>query len=291
MQLQAGWGKIGIGGSMVAALLLAGCDTASQEDEGADAEAVAEYALDNTSPNASVVADNPCLSPWVIQGMKDNIMERAGELITNRQGFDERYQALLDSATIEFGFISSPNESVDDTVRCSAQADVTYFGNAGTSDAIVTKAARIIHNRNSLYSFMNMGITAYNIDEFRKMSGNTFSVNVDYEIGSTYSENGEENKSYNAQIGSAATMLASIAAFDQYTQDQAEEKAQAPAKLKAMKERIAIEDARVRAENASTLSMLDVELDDSDVSSAIDVSTPTQDDVEDDMIVIEDPAY
>lgn len=284
MQLSVSLRKISVIASVIGVLSITACDSQPNNDEGEDAMASSIYDSDAMADDPSEITGNPCLNPWVIQGMKENIIENAFELLSNQRGFDDRYQALLDSSKIEFDFISSPDVSTGDIVRCSAQANVTYIGNEGTPDAIVSKAARLINNGSPLHSFMNMGITAYNIDEFRKMNGNAFSVDVNYEISSTYSESGEESETYNAQIGSAATMLASIVAFDQYTQDQEEYRAQAPARLKAMRERIAIEDAQVRAENLRAESEISNNIEDD-----LDAENIAYD--EDDAVIVEEPAY
>ena len=288
MQLSVSLRKISVIASVIGVLSITACDSQPNNDEGEDAMASSIYDSDVMADDPSEITGNPCLNPWVIQGMKENIIENAFELLSNQRGFDDRYQALLDSSKIEFDFISSPDVSTGDIVKCSAQANVTYVGNDGTPDAIVSKAARLINNGSSLHSFMNMGITAYNIDEFRKMSGNTFSVNVNYEISSTYSESGEESETYNAQIGLATTMLASIVAFDQYIQDQEEYKAQAPARLKAMRERIAIEDAQVREENlrAENEVLNNIESAQSDDLDAENIAYD-----EDEAVIVDEPAY
>lgn len=288
MQLSVSLRKMSVIASVIGVLSITACDSQPNNDEGEDAMASSIYDSDVIADDPSEITGNPCLNPWVIQGMKENIIENAFELLSNQRGFDDRYQALLDSSKIEFDFISNPDVSTGDIVKCSAQANVTYVGNDGTPDAIVSKAARLINNGSPLHSFMNMGITAYNIDEFRRMNGNAFSVNVDYEISSTYSESGEESETYNAQIGSAATMLASIVAFDQYTQDQEEYRAQAPARLKAMRERIAIEDAQVRAENLRAESEISNNIE-SAQSDDLDAENIAYD--EDDAVIVEEPAY
>lgn len=290
MRLQVISNKLGVVSVFFGALLLTACENKPNPDEQADVVASSAYDSDATVDDPSEMTGNPCLNPWVIQGMKENIIANALESLNNQRGPDERYQALLDSSTIEFDFITNPEESAGNVVRCSAQANITYIGNDGTPDAIVSKAAMLIHNGSSLNSFMNMGITSYNVDEFRKMNGNAFSVNVDYEISSTYSENGEENESYNAQIGSAATMLASIVAFDQYIQDQEEERAQAPARLKAMKERIAIDAAQTTAENLRVQNEVSSKLE----SAQNEEATLETDNIAydyDDEVVVDEPAY
>ena len=288
MQLSVSLRKISVIASVIGVLSITACDGQPNNDEGEDAMASSIYDSDVMADDPSEITGNPCLNPWVIQGMKENIIENAFELLSNQRGFDDRYQALLDSSKIEFDFISNPDVSTGGIVKCSAQANVTYVGNDGTPDAIVSKAARLINNGSPLHSFMNMGITAYNIDEFRRMNGNAFSVNVDYEISSTYSESGEESETYNAQIGLATTMLASIVAFDQYIQDQEEYKAQAPARLKAMRERIAIEDAQVREENLRAESEISNNIE-SAQSDDLDTENIAYDD--DDAVIVEEPAY
>ena len=290
MRLPVIFSKVGVVSIFFGALLLTACENKPNPDEQVDVVAYSAYDSDATVDDPSERTGNPCLNPWVIQGMKENIIANALELLNNQRGSDEKYQALLDSSTIEFDFITKPEESADNVVRCSAQANITYIGNDGTPDAIVSKASMFIHNGNSLNSFMNMGITSYNVEEFKKMNGNSFSVNVDYEISSTYSENGEENESYNAQIGSAATMLASIVAFDQYTQDQEVYIAQAPARLKAMKERIAIDAAQTTAENLRVQNEVSSKLESAqDEEAALETENIAYD--SDDTVVVEEPAY
>ena len=286
MRLRAGLVKIGIGVSL--ALSLASCDSATNTNDDFDEYSPTDDLSEGYIPETVITedaADNPCLASWVIQGMKSNIRESSLELLNNQRTVNDGYQILIDSAEIEFSFITNPNV-VDRVIKCSAQADVTYIGNEGTSDAIVTEAARLIHNERSRYSFMNMGITAYNIDEFKSMGDDGFSVNVDYEISSTYSESGEESASYNAQIGSAATMLASIVAFDQYTQNLAEQKAQAPARLQAMRERIAAEDAATRAK---ILKADNEYYEERERLSALEEAEPTYDLDASDEVVVLDP--
>jgi hypothetical protein len=238
MRLLAVLGKIGIGVS--GALLVVACDTPANVT--ADGSALADTYND-------AVISNPCLAGWVIEGMKDNIYENAGRLVTTNLGFNERTQMLVDSAEISFNYITEPVEREDGSVTCSAQADVLYVGNKDTKPDLITQVVKLTNVPDYSRSRLGMGINSYNINQFSSNRDNGFSVNFDYVIGSTYSETGEKSESYNAQIGETAAMLASMIAFDNYTQNEAERRAQAPAELKAMKERIAIKDAEVRAKN------------------------------------------
>lgn len=235
--------KTSITVTLFGVLSLTACDNQSNSDVD---DATSEY--DAVADDPSETTGNPCLSPWVIQGMKENINEHALELLVNQHGFDDSYQPLLDSSDITFSFISEPSETVSGVVTCSAQADVTYTGDAGTSETIVSDAARRIKTGSYATSFMGLGITSYNIDEFRKMLGNSFQSDVSYEIGSSYSENGEKRESYSAQLGAPATMLASVVAFDKYIQENIAAEARLKKKWAEQSEQLAEYQATLEAE-------------------------------------------
>ena len=294
MQLQAGWGKIGIGVSLV--LVLAGCTKPPSEEGVSDAEAAADYALNAVEVDASAVDENPCLSPWVIQGIKNNITERAGELLAANRGHDDAYQELINSASMEFSYISKPSEGADGAISCSAQANVTYLGNTNTSENIVSDVAGRINAGQYPSSFMGMGISAYDMGEFRSMSGNTFSTEVSYEISSSYSESGEESESYYAQMGTPAAMLATLVAFDKYMQDNAASAAAEKQRIAQLNEAKEAESAQRLAEQQRKLDAVFAKAKSSQQPAAEEVDLSAYEDspdypVDDDVVVVEEPAY
>lgn len=237
--------KTSITVTLFGVLSLTACDNQSNSDVDAG---TSEQDVDVVANDPSETTGNPCLSPWVIQGMKENINERALELLVNQHGFDDSYQPLLDSSDITFSFISEPSETTEGIVMCSAQADVTYTGDASTSETIVSDAARRIRTGSYATSFMGLGITSYNINEFRKMLGNSFQSDVSYEIGSSYSEDGEKRESYNAYLDAPATMLASVVAFDKYIQENIAAEARLKKKWTEQSEQLAEHQATLEAE-------------------------------------------
>lgn len=164
---------------------------------------------------------NPCLEPWIIQGMKDNIIEHANDVIRMKYNYGKVNTSRLNNADINFSYITQPTKLENGTVSCSAQVNITYIGDAKSSSDLVMSFVKSFNNNypNSYaYSVRGLGINEFNVREFREIKGNSFSIPVEYEIKTTYSESGTEQESYEATIGMPATMLATIAVLDHYMQ-------------------------------------------------------------------------
>src|SRR5699024_4768307 len=110
----------------------------------------------------------------------------------------------LYSTDIGFSYITQPIELENGDWGCSAEVDITYIGN-DKSDSNLSFGIAKTMNANPLF-FSSMGISPYNTGQFRNMKGNSFSVPIEYEIKTTYSETGEGQKSWNASLDSASAM-------------------------------------------------------------------------------------
>lgn len=205
--------------SSLCVCLLAACVPKPTDEDSDESVAVAEHALDAVTPDTVDSAEdtgNPCLSQWVIQGIKDKIIEQAMDNIQTNYSSNTVDTSVVYNTDIEFSYITKATELENGGWSCSAQADVTYVGNGDSSGNLATQIAKMM-NANA-FTFSNMGISPYNISEFREISGNSFSIPIDYEIKTTYAESGEEYQSYHATIGRASAMLAVITALDDRVQ-------------------------------------------------------------------------
>lgn len=219
MQLQAGLVKIVCGVSVI--LMLVSCDTAVNADDDVGV-------IDNTEDlGASTKADsyvapsgNPCIDSWVVEGIKDRISESAQSIIENNKGFDELNQRLLNSASMTFNYISEPMYQDGGNTSCSAQVDVVYNGNEQTDDSNLVKLVTGIKQSSFTGYMLGTGINAYNIDDYHSIESNNFSTNIDYDIGTTYSESGEPQQSYSTNIDTPASMLALVVMIDRVAQDK-----------------------------------------------------------------------
>ncbi|ALF60119.1 hypothetical protein [Psychrobacter urativorans] len=210
--------KVFLASSLFVCLLTA-CVPKQTEDDSDESAAVAAYTLDAVTPDTVDPAEdtaNPCLSKWVIQGMKDKIIEQAVDNIQTNYSSNTLDTSVVYDTDIEFSYITKATELESGGWSCSAQANVTYIGNRDSSGNLATQIAKMM-NANA-FTFSNMGITPYNINEFREIRGNNFSVPIDYKIKTTYAESGEEQQSYHATIGRASAMLAVITALDNRVQ-------------------------------------------------------------------------
>ena len=281
-------------------LSLAGCGVKTDDN----AENTDDYTLNTNEPNASVVAENPCVSPWVVQGIKNLITQRAGELVASSYGYDDLRQELIDGANIEFSYISAPTAREDGGVSCSTQLNITYYGNHNTREGIVGNVATAINAWGYTTSFMGLGLTPYDMGDFGRMSGNSFSTKMDYYISSTYSENGDKQQSYHAKIKASATMLASIVAFDKYIQDNTIRAEKSAERVERLNRPIDNSDNQGfdvsvnRASNPHAKTNRNIQSDNNEIGDEIDTSTAVDvssyddnsESLADDVIVIEEPA-
>lgn len=192
-------------------LFLTACNSSnntSNVEDSATEEAVVK--------DPAISAGNPCLTQWAIQGMKDKIIEKALENIETNYSSDTIDTSILYDTNIGFSYITQATELENGGWSCSAQADVTYLGNNNSDSGLSVQVAKMM-NANYL-TFSNMGISPYNINEFREIKGNSFSIPIEYEIKTTYSESGDEQQSYEASLGNASAMLAVIAVVDDRSQ-------------------------------------------------------------------------
>lgn len=183
--------------------------------------------------NPAEATGNPCLEAWAISRMKEHIKERAEELITAKYSAGTINSSLLYGADISFDYISQPTTLENGDLSCSAKVITSYIGNDKSSkDLAITYAnivnANIDYNSNPFANaasgyiikqeLASIGINEFNINEFSDVSGNKFATEMEYELRTTYSENGDEQQSYQAAIGKPAAMLATIALLDNFIQ-------------------------------------------------------------------------
>ena len=183
--------------------------------------------------NPAEATGNPCLEAWAINRMKEHIKERAKELVTAKYSSGTIDSSLLYGADISFDYISQPTTLENGDLSCSAKVIISYVGNnKSTKDLAITYAnivnANIDYNSNPFANaasgyivkqeLASIGINEFNINEFSDISGNKFATEMEYELRTTYSENGDEQQSYQAAIGKPAAMLATIALLDNFIQ-------------------------------------------------------------------------
>lgn len=257
-------------------LLLTACS--SNIESSNDEEAVAE---ETVVEDPAISADNPCLAQWAIQSMKDKIVESALENIETNYSSDTMDTSSLYDANIGFSYITKATELENGGWGCSAQVDITYIGNDKSDSGLSVQVAKMM-NANYL-TFSNMGISPYNINQFREIKGNSFSVPIEYEIKTTYSESGEEQQSYEASIGNASAMLAVIAVVDDRSQ-----------RSKASSARYAEQElARSEAAAAATRAYEEQDYNTPDSSSENDNYQDVEDaietlDIADEVVVVEE---
>jgi|GEM_PF-6646336 len=208
MQLPAVWGKIG---GVSLALLLSACAQKNIDDE---VEPVADDAAGLPfSADEKAKSDNPCLQSWVLDGIRDNFKSRAFELLSNKRGAQPEFVSLIDNIAIEFDYISAPNYQVDDSVDCTAQTTISYYGDNETDPKIVTKTANSIENHRYNGSYLGLGLNPYNVTEM-SVQDNTISTQIRYKIASSFTENGDQQQSYRYWDNGLTKMLATVAGAD-----------------------------------------------------------------------------
>lgn len=202
--------KVSLLGLVVStATLLTACSNSSPQDDKVQAEKAATI-------------DNPCVAPWVIQGIKDNVIQRARDTSINVQGvqsIDPISQALLRRVKIGVDYISEPSRREDGRVDCSAYLDIRYLGDEGSAPDIASQIFRLLNS--GIYSdiLALFGIDAEIISRFSELRGNRFLAPIYYDIGTSYDESGNQNQSYNVgDIGSAAAMIAAMVEIDKENQ-------------------------------------------------------------------------
>lgn len=219
------WSKI-LKGSCIGLCLvlsLSACDSGVVDaaEEQADGDLV-EY------------TGNPCLEPWVIDRMKEHIKERAEEVIANKYGEGVFDASSIYSSEISFNYISQPTNLENGDLSCSADVTVSYVGDDGSKSDLATTYAKLVNTNieynsnpfanafsgyNTKQELESLGVNEFNIGQFNNIAGNSFSTQMKYEIKTTYSESGEEQQSYEAEIGKPAAMLATIALLDRTIQN------------------------------------------------------------------------
>lgn len=209
---------------LLSSVLLTACNSSTNTSDDAET-AEKENLVEKTG--------NPCLESWAIDRMKEHIKERAEELINTKYGESAIDSLLLYGSGISFDYISQPTTLENGDLSCSAKVTVSYLGDENSSNELAVNYAKLVntnieYNSNpfaNAYSgydirqeLTSMGINEFNINEFSDIVGNTFSTQMEYELRKTYSENGEEQQSYQAGIGKPAAMLATIALLDNFIQ-------------------------------------------------------------------------
>ena len=205
-------------------ILITACDLSKNTSNDGEIE---------LTENPAEATGNPCLEAWAINRMKEHIKERAEELITAKYSAGTINSSLLYGTDISFDYISQPTTLENGDLSCSAKVIVSYIGNDKSSkDLAITYAnivnANIDYNSNPFANaasgyiikqeLASIGINEFNINEFSDISGNKFATEMEYELRTTYSENGDEQQSYQAAIGKPAAMLATIALLDTFIQ-------------------------------------------------------------------------
>ena len=191
--------------------------------------------------NLAETTGNPCLESWAITGIKEHIKERAIELIVNEYGEGALDASWINNADIAFDYISQPTELDNGDLSCSANVSVNYIGSKRSEHDLVSRYVKLLNtdipfdsnpfaNEYSGYNLRaaltSFGVNEFMLGEFQTLSGNQFTINMDYDLRSTYSENGDAQQSYQAAIGAPAAMLASIYVFDKLIQKNKADTAQ-----------------------------------------------------------------
>ena len=193
-----------------------------------DLEEEVEEVITASVEDSAAPTSNPCLEQWLIKSMKNNIIKSANEAIITKYGYDVVDTSRLNSTDISFSYITPPTNLENGALSCTAQVNIIYKGdNKSSTDLVMTFVKMVNNYYPDPYSddyqinqeLQSLGINEYNIKEFSEIGNNKFSVEVSYEIQTTYSEAGEKQKSYKASLGKASAMLATIALLDTYIQN------------------------------------------------------------------------
>ncbi len=200
-------------------VVLGGCDTKDNKN----------------TIDPSLKTGNPCLDSTTIDSMKKGIIEKSKEIIKDKFGedVDLKVYTRLDKTKISFSFITKPTKKENGDKSCSAKATVEYVGDDNTTDKIVEDFVKLVHSNikpaGNVYAnilsgyqmkktFESFGVNEANIGDFSDFKGNSFATKIDYDLKTTYSEDGEKHDSYEAKYGHASAFLATTALIDQFVQ-------------------------------------------------------------------------
>ena len=134
-------------------------------------------------------------------------------IIDTNYSSDTIDSSVIYNTDINFSYITQPTSIDNGGWSCQAQANVTYITDDNLNDDLMVKVTQVMKSNYSR-ALPDMGINSYNIDNFQDVSGNSFSIPIEYRISTTYSESGEEQQSWQASIVDASNMLAVIAAVE-----------------------------------------------------------------------------
>lgn len=168
-------------------------------------------------------AENPCLKPWVIQGIKNNIIEQAQDKTVTAFGADSINEELLSRVEISIDNITPAAARDDNRAGCKAQVTINYLGNEQTDPDLTTQLVQLLNSEYFSELFESFGIDSALIANLSNLRGNSFSALIDYDVGKAYNEAGEEEENYFVyRIAAPAAMLAAMAEFDKQTQSENE---------------------------------------------------------------------
>lgn len=171
------------------------------------------------APTAEVITENPCVKPWVIQGIKDNIIEKAKDGMIKAYGFDPASDDLIDRSDITIDSISAASARDDDRVDCKAQVNITYHGNTQTETDLSAQLVQLLNNDYFSELLVSFGIDTSAIATLSNLRDNSFSAFINYDVGKAYNEAGEEEENYYVyNIAAPAAMLSAMVEFDKQMQ-------------------------------------------------------------------------
>lgn len=174
----------------------------------------------DVASDPEVIAENPCVKPWVIQGIKDNIIEKARDGTIKAYGFDPANDELVGRSDITIDNISAASARDDGRVNCKAQVNITYHGNAQTETDLSAQLVQLLNNDYFSELLASFGIDTSAIASLSNLRGNSFSAFIDYDVGTAYNEAGTAEENYYVYgIAAPAAMLSAMVEFDKQLQD------------------------------------------------------------------------
>lgn len=214
-------------------LLLSACDKVpfGNQKQNSQASVATPASAPKNIETAISKAVNPCLDKELIQGVKEGILDRANELIITKesQEFANLTYPLLQEVKITFYNISEPHKFMDKENVCEANVQVEYIGDDDTQAATVQQLAKflgadlpyssspigqIFTGQAHQKQLEKFGLNKYNLDDIRRINGNTFESSIKYTPETTYTEDGQARQGWEAYFGQTSSLIATTAAYD-----------------------------------------------------------------------------
>jgi hypothetical protein len=176
---------------------------------------------------------NPCLDTDLIDSIKKGVFDNTESLIVGFFGQEVLNSKLLEKSSIKFENISQSEQFENDEISCSARVVVDYNGNTNTENFL---ASRMIYladvskqyytnpfaftgfNTDKLRTYAFFGVDHNTIGNYSNLIDNSFAYDLEYSTKTTFSESGESNRIYEADIKPIGGMLATMISEDIFYQ-------------------------------------------------------------------------